>query len=369
MGRCLHLCLDAFTLGPGAVSQTLTDIFTLPAHGPVAQRVLRQLARWNAFILRYSGVVLYYYLVQPFLLLSYFYEDMYLCSATDTVVSTAVVLLISVAFCVMVHLTAHRYFAHNSYSAPRAVQLLLGVVGAAAGQNGPLEWASVHARHHRHCDEVRDPHSPMQRGLFEAHVLWLVRPENCLIEPNQLRANIVACPELVLCDVFSIELHAFLLLSLGSLLARLLPVCLHADLIIQLAWVISLHSTSLTNSLCHSRRHFTGSQGHKSPAECDALDLHWVALLNGGEGLHRYHHSNPRCAHHGFRSGGIDLVYACICIMERIGLVSRVCHAATRDTDASASFMFEKVVGHHVDKERSRKDDDLNDDAEKKKKA
>jgi len=39
------------------------------------------------------------------------------------------------------------------------------------GGMSKLDWVSVHIYHHAHSDKVKDPHSPVQKGLF--HVLFL----------------------------------------------------------------------------------------------------------------------------------------------------------------------------------------------------
>jgi stearoyl-CoA desaturase (delta-9 desaturase) len=66
----------------------------------------------------------------------------------------------------------HRYFAHRAYKTSRAWQLLLAVLGATTMQNGPIWWASVHRRHHKHSDGPSDPHSPRRRGFWYAHIGW-----------------------------------------------------------------------------------------------------------------------------------------------------------------------------------------------------
>ena len=45
----------------------------------------------------------------------------------------------------------HRYFAHKSFSCGRGMQLMLGVLGAAAWQRGPLWWAAHHIEVEAHA--------------------------------------------------------------------------------------------------------------------------------------------------------------------------------------------------------------------------
>jgi hypothetical protein len=53
----------------------------------------------------------------------------------------------------------HRFFSHRSYKTSRAFQLALAWLGASAGQNGPLWWASHHRLPHRHADDDDDARS------------------------------------------------------------------------------------------------------------------------------------------------------------------------------------------------------------------
>ena len=61
----------------------------------------------------------------------------------------------------------------------------------AAGQRGPLWWASTHRRHHQLCDRDGDPHSPAavpsehaKLPWLHAHILWMTRRENFGIRPD-----------------------------------------------------------------------------------------------------------------------------------------------------------------------------------------
>lgn len=71
----------------------------------------------------------------------------------------------------------HRYFAHNAFKTSRPFQFILALLGASAGFRGPLWWADVHRKHHRHSDTPKDPHSPSD-SFLHAHILWIFKPEN-----------------------------------------------------------------------------------------------------------------------------------------------------------------------------------------------
>ena len=85
----------------------------------------------------------------------------------------------------------HRYFSHRAFAASRPLNFVLALVAVAAGQRGPLWWASTHRRHHQLCDRDGDPHSPAavpsEHALLpwlHAHILWMTRRENFGIRPD-----------------------------------------------------------------------------------------------------------------------------------------------------------------------------------------
>ncbi|MCA9773355.1 MAG: fatty acid desaturase, partial [Myxococcales bacterium] len=68
----------------------------------------------------------------------------------------------------------HRYFAHRTFKTSRIFQFLLAFVGTTASQKGPLWWAGHHRIHHRFSDQPEDRHSPKQRGIWFAHIGWIL---------------------------------------------------------------------------------------------------------------------------------------------------------------------------------------------------
>ena len=54
----------------------------------------------------------------------------------------------------------HRYFSHRAFSAGRVTQFVMAILGATAGQRGPLWWAAHHREHHLNADSADEPHSP-----------------------------------------------------------------------------------------------------------------------------------------------------------------------------------------------------------------
>lgn len=73
---------------------------------------------------------------------------------------------------------SHRYFSHRSFKTSRAFQFFLAILAASGGQRGPIWWATHHRAHHRYSDTPLDPHSPIHRGFWYAHMGWFLDPKN-----------------------------------------------------------------------------------------------------------------------------------------------------------------------------------------------
>ena len=91
----------------------------------------------------------------------------------------------------------HRHFAHRAFETTQAVRVALAILGSMAAEGSVLYWAAGHRRHHAHSDTGGDPHSPhvrdldgrgvpwaeRVRGLWHAHVGWMMTDKvtNCTL--------------------------------------------------------------------------------------------------------------------------------------------------------------------------------------------
>ena len=210
----------------------------------------------------------------------------------------------------------HRYFAHRSYSTSRGFQLVLALLGASAWQKGPLWWAAHHVEHHVHSDTPLDAHSPASGSLWWAHMGWFwASTENdrppAKYEEGRSRVNkFDKYPELRLLDTWH-EVPGFALLgacyaldgTAGALWGFALPTAA--------AW----HATFAVNSAAHvwgSRRFETADNSRNNA---------WVALLTFGEGWHNNHHALPWSASQGLAWYEVDVSFATLRVLERLGIV------------------------------------------------
>jgi stearoyl-CoA desaturase (delta-9 desaturase) len=211
----------------------------------------------------------------------------------------------------MVGITAgyHRYFAHRSFKTSRPAQFLLGMLGCSALQKGPLWWSAHHRHHHLYSDTVDDPHSPVLRSIWWAHVGWVLASDYESTDASVVR-DWNRFPELRWLD----RLHWLPGIMLGV-------ACWLIGGWSGLIWGLFVSTTLLyhgvftVNSLCHlagKRRFSTGDQSRNN----------WfVALITLGEGWHNNHHHYQSSANQGFYWWEIDICYYLIQFFGVFGLV------------------------------------------------
>jgi stearoyl-CoA desaturase (delta-9 desaturase) len=216
----------------------------------------------------------------------------------------------------------HRYFAHRTFRASRAVQFAFALIGAACMQRGPLWWAAHHRNHHRHADSVLDPHAPGVHGFLWSHMGWFLTPRAFRTDLERV-PDLAKFPELRWLDRYDVAIPAVLAIALyafGALLAFVAPQW-HTDGAQMLVWgffistVVLFHATVTINSLAHrwgARRFDTRD---------DSRNNLWLALLTFGEGWHNNHHFFPGSARQGFRWWEVDLTWYVLKLMALLGLV------------------------------------------------
>ena len=203
----------------------------------------------------------------------------------------------------------HRYFAHRAYKTSRAFQLVLAVLGTTAMQNGPLWWASVHRRHHKHSDTPQDPHSPARRGLWYAHVGWIFDRTRSPADYANV-GDLSSYRELRFLDRHEwlpIVGYAFTCFAIAGLPGVVWGFCVST--------IAVLHGTMLINSLAHvwGRRRYE--------TDDDSRNNGVLAVVTLGEGWHNNHHHYASSARQGFMWWEIDVTYYAIRALAACGVV------------------------------------------------
>lgn len=224
----------------------------------------------------------------------------------------------------------HRLFTHQSFEANRVLKIVLAVGGSLAVQGSLIDWVATHRRHHAFSDKEGDPHSPhldegpgvkgVIRGLWHAHVGWLVNPDTTSNErwaPDLLRDK----------DILRVH-RLFPLLAIASYtvpaliafgITRSFSSAVTAFLWGSLARIFFLHHVTWSiNSICH----FYGKRPFSSS---DFSTNNWVlALVSFGESWHNNHHAFPSSAIHGIGKGQFDISGVLIRFFEKVKLARSV---------------------------------------------
>lgn len=221
---------------------------------------------------------------------------------------------------------SHRYFAHRAFKTSRAFQLILAMLSAAASQRGPIWWASYHRKHHRFVDQPGDPHSPVQKGFWYAHLGWLY---DHLETDLDGAPDLVRYPELVWVNKYHslfpyIPLVAAFALGQWTSFFGRTGLGLSAALwVFVLPTTIFLHATCCVNSMAHtgsekksgwfSRRRFNSADA--------TTNLWWLAIPTMGASWHNNHHRYMNSARAGFYRWEIDLSYITLRVLAALGIV------------------------------------------------
>ena len=216
----------------------------------------------------------------------------------------------------------HRLFSHRSYKTGRLFQFVLGFVGTASYQKGPLWWASHHRRHHLHVETEEDLHSPITRTLWQSHVGWFMNSESQATD-LRLIPNLLKYRELRWLDKYYVLPPLMLAASmflLGLLLGRYFP-GLGTSGWQMLVWgffvstVLLYHGTFTVNSVAHlfgSRRFETADNSRNN---------FLVALITLGEGWHNNHHHYPSSERQGLYWWEIDVSHYTLSALAWAGIV------------------------------------------------
>lgn len=180
----------------------------------------------------------------------------------------------------------HRLWSHKTYDANIVVRVILAIGGAMALQNSILHWSSDHRIHHRHVDDTeKDPYSA-KKGLWFAHIGWMLREYQSNRYGDYSNCKDLQKDKVVMWQhnyYFPIVLVANFGVTglLGWLNGDILGMLLIAGV---LRLVLVHHVTFFINSLAH----FWGSQPYTD--KNTARDNDVLAFFTFGEGYHNYHH-------------------------------------------------------------------------------
>jgi len=239
-----------------------------------------------------------------------------------------------------VNLGYHRVLSHRSLRLPKWLERLLVTIGLPAGT--PVQWAGNHRFHHAHTDTPLDPHSPIHRGFWYAHVGWYIGTDN----PVLCVLYALAGPVRMIIDAFmrprtnqeyndlarDVQRDPwYRWISRPWPYAGLMLLHLATPLCfvywrwgaggIGVFWITLVALYNMGDAI-DSVSHLYGDQlaGQK-----DGSRNGWImGLLILGEGWHANHHRYPWSAKHGLTRGQFDWTWQVICLLRSLGLAHNI---------------------------------------------
>ena len=175
----------------------------------------------------------------------------------------------------------HRLFSHRAFKTYPFVEWIYMFLGSMALQNTILNWCSDHRRHHKKLDTKDDPYS-IKKGFFHAHIGWVVKKGNQIIENvSDLEKKSAIKFQNKYYWPMSISFSFILPILLGMIYDRPLGGLIWGG-ILRITFVH--HFTFFINSFCH----LVGKRTYD--INTSARDSWIMALFTFGEGYHNFHH-------------------------------------------------------------------------------
>ena len=236
----------------------------------------------------------------------------------------AFLIMVQVTGCLGITLCYHRLLTHRSFKTHKFVKGFLMLCGTLSFEGSPSWWVASHRVHHRESDQPKDPHSPVQDGIFWSHVGWLMYDDPRMLDEKTMRKHI---PDMIddpwakfLHNNFVLVNTVFLLgiSALGYALGgpqKALSMFIWGGAL-RIVWV--WHITWLVNSMTHV-------SGYRNYETRDGSRNNWlVGILAFGEGWHNNHHAMPSTARAGHKWWEIDQTYGILKLMEMTGLAWKI---------------------------------------------
>ena len=212
----------------------------------------------------------------------------------------------------------HRLFSHLTFQANPLVKLYVLLFGAAAFEGSALAWSADHRRHHKFVDHDDDPYD-ISRGLFHAHIGWLLfrrSPDTPLTWVRDLQKDRLAWWQ----HQFYVPIAIFMSFGLPAIIGYIYGganAALGSFLISGFARVVFVHhSTFCINSLCH----WIGDRPYST--HCSARDSFLMAIFTFGEGYHNFHHEFQHDYRNGVKPWQYDPTKWAIWLLSKLGLAS-----------------------------------------------
>jgi stearoyl-CoA desaturase (delta-9 desaturase) len=238
------------------------------------------------------------------------------------VVSAHPVWILAGYWIVMAHLTIvamslcfHRQHTHRGVKLNPAVDALMQIWLWAVTSMSKRDWVSVHVYHHAHSDTPKDPHSPVQKGIWHVLFLGVLDYTRAKRDPEVLKIR-KGVPESAW-EAF-LDRHLFLgpIIVTATSLVLVGPIWGTALALLNFS-ISPVFAVGGVNALAH----YFGYRNYATPDNSRNLGflfpLNWII---SGELDHNNHHRYPKSATFRHRWYEFDIGYAYLVVLRWLGL-------------------------------------------------
>jgi fatty-acid desaturase len=224
----------------------------------------------------------------------------------------------------------HRLLTHRSFRCPLWLEHAFAVLGMCCLQDSPNRWVAIHRMHHQHSDRRDDPHSPLV-SLSWGYIGWLLFKNRDLRKKSTMERYAKDLGQ----DPFYMRLHrgrswlwvyaahALVFYAAGGLAGWLMTgtsAGAQQFALSILVWGVFVRTVYVWH-VTWSVNGFTHLWGYRNYQTGENSRNNWVVtVLTNGEGWHNNHHAHPRSARQGHRWWEVDVMYATILLLQRVGL-------------------------------------------------
>ena len=207
------------------------------------------------------------------------------------------------------------------------------------------EWVAVHRKHHAHCEQEGDPHSPLLFGLKRVVLEGAELYKAEAAKPETLEKYGKGTPD----DWVERNIYMRFTYSGIGLLVLVDLLLFGVPGIIMVAFQLGtmpILAAGVINGVCHAK-------GYRNFETNDASTNLWpIGLFVAGEELHNNHHAFPTSAKFSMRSNELDMGWLHLKVLSMLGLaeIRRVAEPPelVEETNATSIDSLRAIMVHRM---------------------
>lgn len=221
---------------------------------------------------------------------------------------------------IMITVFYHRGLAHRAVTLRPWARKLTIHTGIWFTGLDPKGWACMHRRHHAHSDTARDPHSPLNLGVWGVLLGQLKSYERTLVGLARGQHEFTRQVEDLDFPISWLNRKGVWYLPYLTHLAISLAIALPTGMwALAAAYYFGIMSHPIEGWIVNSLGHAVG--GRNFETSDNSRNNHLAAWLVLGEGYQNNHHRYATSAKFSYQWWEVDLGYALCLLLEKLGVL------------------------------------------------